>query len=180
MNMHYDQHSAAPKPLFVRAMGYFGKLQIDIRKIERSPQYFRPPWMNINHNRFDYELCGIRRGASNERYQAETFRIINEKYENHSKIYTDGSKKYKKVGYAEVLSESTIKRRQFPQNSIYSAEQSAIIYAIYSTASYNQKRVIVTDSLSTIIAVSDRKRSKNPITDRSSIHQYRDQYRDTR
>jgi hypothetical protein len=63
-----------------------------------------------------------------------------------------------------VLSESTIKRRQFLQNSIYSAEQSAIINALYSTATYNQKRVIITDSLSTIMAVSDRKRSKNPKT----------------
>jgi ribonuclease HI len=83
---------------------------------------------------------------------------------HHSKIYTDGSKKDEKVGYAVVLIESTIKRRQFSQNSIYSAEHSAIINAIYSTASYNQKPVIITDSLSTIIAVSDRKRSKNPKT----------------
>jgi hypothetical protein len=71
---------------------------VDTRKIERSPQYFRPPWTNINHNRFDNELCSIRRGASNERFQAETFRILNEKYECHSKIYTDRSKKDEKVG----------------------------------------------------------------------------------
>jgi ribonuclease HI len=63
-----------------------------------------------------------------------------------------------------VLCETTIKRRQYPQNSIYSAEKSAIINAIYSTASYNQKRVIITDSISIIIPVSDRKRSKNPKT----------------
>jgi ribonuclease HI len=136
-------------------MEYLGKKQINTRKIERSP-----PWTNIDHNRFDYELCSIRRGASNERFQAETFRILNKKYENHSKIYTDGSNKDEKVGYAVVLSENTMKGRQFPQNSITSAEQSAIINAIYSTASCNQKRVIITDSLSTIIEVSDRKRSK--------------------
>jgi hypothetical protein len=104
-------------------MEYFGKLQIDTRKIERSPQYFRPPWTNtIDNNRFDYELCAIRQGASNERFQAETFRILNEKYEHHSTIYTDGLKKDEKVGYAVVLSQNTIRRRQFPQNSIYSSE----------------------------------------------------------
>jgi hypothetical protein len=84
------------------------------------------------------------------------------KYELHSKIYTDGSKKDEKVRYAVVLSENTIKRSQFPQNLIYSAEKSAIMNVIYSTASYIQKRVIIIDSLSTIIAVADRKRSKNP------------------
>jgi hypothetical protein len=107
----YALQPAASKPLFVRAMEYFEKLQIDTRKIERSPQYFRPPSTNIDHNRFV-----IRRGASNERFQAETFCILNEKYEHHSKIYTDVKKKDEKVG-------------QFPQNSIYSAEQSAIINA---------------------------------------------------
>jgi disulfide oxidoreductase YuzD len=142
-------------------MEYLGKL--DTRKIERLPRYFRPPWTNIDHNRFDYELCAIRRGASNDRFQSTTFHILNEKYEHHSKIYTDGSKKDEKVGYVVVLCETTINRKQFPQNSIYSAEQSDIVNAIYSTANCNQKRVIITDSLSTII-VSDRKRSKNPKT----------------
>jgi hypothetical protein len=37
-----------------------------------------------------------------------------------AKIYTDGSKKDEKVGYAVVLSKNTIKMGQFPQNSIYS------------------------------------------------------------
>jgi hypothetical protein len=85
-------------------------------------------------------------------------------YEHYSKIYTDGSKIDEKVRYVVVLSESTIKKRRFPQNSIYSPERSAIINAFYSTANYNQKRVITTDSLSTIMAVSDRKRSQNPKT----------------
>jgi hypothetical protein len=52
---------AAPKFLFVQAIEYLGKLQIDTRKIERLPQSFRPPWTNIDHNRFDYELYAIQR-----------------------------------------------------------------------------------------------------------------------
>jgi hypothetical protein len=79
------------KWLAVQAMAYIGKLQIETRKIDSLAQYFRPPWTNIDHNRFDYELCAIRRGASNDRFQAETFRILNEKYEHYSKIYTDES-----------------------------------------------------------------------------------------
>jgi hypothetical protein len=106
----YALRSAAPKPLFVRAMEYLGKLQIDTRKIERLPQYFRPPWTNIDHNRFDNELRAIRRGASKNRFQAVTFHILNEKYEHHSKIYIDGSKKDEKVGHVVVLSKSTIKK----------------------------------------------------------------------
>jgi hypothetical protein len=51
--------TSSSKLLFVRAMEYLGKLQIDTRKIERLPQYFRLPWTKIDHNIFDYELCAI-------------------------------------------------------------------------------------------------------------------------
>jgi hypothetical protein len=117
-------------------MEHIGKLQIDTRKIERSPQYFRPSWTNIDHIRFDYELCAIRRGASKEKYQAGTSSTKNT---NITLKYTlTDRKKTKKVGYAVVLSDNTIRRRQLPQNSIISAEQSAIINAIHSTTTKNK------------------------------------------
>jgi hypothetical protein len=59
----------------------------------------------------------------------ETNRILKEKYERHTKICTDGSKKEEEVGYTVVWQEQTIKRKIHPQNSIYSGEQSAIINA---------------------------------------------------
>jgi hypothetical protein len=98
---------------------YHRKLQIDTRKIERLPQYFRPPWTNIDRNRFDYELCAIRQGAfltHSQRKERTSQHKINRRIEKRRK----GLK-------AVVLSESTAKRKQFPQNSIYSAEQSVII-----------------------------------------------------
>jgi hypothetical protein len=59
---------------------------------------------------------------------------LKEKYERHTQIYTDGSKKEEEeVGYAVVWEEETIKKKIHPQNSIYSTEQSAIINSIYST-----------------------------------------------
>jgi archaellum biogenesis ATPase FlaH len=47
---------------------------------------------------------------------------------------------------------------------MYSAEQSAIINAIYSTKKIEGPKVMITDSLSTMMVVSDRKRRKNPKT----------------
>jgi archaellum biogenesis ATPase FlaH len=52
---------------------------------------------------------------------------------------TDGSKKDEEVGYAVIWEEQAIKRKTHPQ-------------------------VIITDSLSTMMAVSDRKQTKNPKT----------------
>jgi hypothetical protein len=102
-------------------------------------------------------------GASNESYQAETILILNEKYEHHIKIYKDGSKnEEEKVGYALMVKGSKIRKRKFPQKSIYSVEQSTIINAIYSTQhndrSLQQKKI---------------QKSKNPInskTVRPRIH----------
>jgi hypothetical protein len=92
-------------------------LETVMKKIKITSQYNRPRWTTIDHQQHDFELC------ANER-----------KYERHTKIYTDGSKKEEEeVGYAVVWEEQTIKMKIHPQNSIYSAEQSAIINAIYST-----------------------------------------------
>jgi hypothetical protein len=71
MNTHYDQ-----QPQNIYLYEHWNTLE----------SYRSTPERYIDHNRFDYELCAIRRGASNERFQAETFRILNEKYEHHSKI----------------------------------------------------------------------------------------------
>jgi hypothetical protein len=35
------------KPFFIRTAEYLGNLRIDTRKIELSPQYYRPPWTEM-------------------------------------------------------------------------------------------------------------------------------------
>jgi ribonuclease HI len=50
------------------------------------------------------------------------------------------------------------------QNTIYSAEQEAIIKAIGTTRKSNKKRVILTDSLSTMMATERNGDTKNPKT----------------
>jgi hypothetical protein len=62
---------------------------------------------------------------------------LKEKYEHHTEIYTDGSKKEEG---AVVWEEQTIKRKIDTQNSIYSAEQSALINAIYSLQHMEKRR----------------------------------------
>jgi hypothetical protein len=102
-----------------------GKLQIDTGK------------SNASHSTSDHhgQTSTVTDSIMNfVPFQVETFCILNEKYEHHSKIYTDRSKKDEKIRYAAVLRENTLKRRQFQQNLIYSAEQSAIMNAIYFLA----------------------------------------------
>jgi hypothetical protein len=98
----YVYRPATPKLILVRVSVSFGSLQIDLSRIEKTPQYIRPPWINTTNQQYNFELIKIGRGASNERFRKETARILEEKYKHHTKIYTDDSKKEKTVGYAVI------------------------------------------------------------------------------
>jgi hypothetical protein len=55
MTTQYEQKLQNP---VCTAVEHFGNLQIDtFRKIKRSPQYFRPPWTEIDYSRFDYNYA---------------------------------------------------------------------------------------------------------------------------
>jgi hypothetical protein len=79
--------------MFIRAMEYLERFGIDTRKIEPTPIFMRPPWNEMDEDRIDLILTGIPKGSGSERFRKEAAKIIQEKYERHQKIYTDGSKK---------------------------------------------------------------------------------------
>jgi hypothetical protein len=91
------------------------------------------------------------------RFHTETARTIEEKYRKHIKIYTDGSKKDGEVG-----PKSQIRKRLQPQNTVFSIKQEVIIKAIQVSERMNDRRVIITDSLSTLMAIEETKNQKNP------------------
>jgi archaellum biogenesis ATPase FlaH len=66
-----------------------------------------------------------------------------------------------KVGYGVVKEMHTIKKRILPQNTVFSEEHSAIIEAITTEKNNRHKIVIITDSLSTIMAAENRTPTKN-------------------
>jgi hypothetical protein len=141
-----------------------GETRIDIGRIEMSPRYNRPLWKPVNEKQFDVRLSAFGPGTSSERYRTETARTLVEDYGKHGKIYTDGSKMANKVGYAIVKEEHTIMKRTLPQNTVFSAEQSAIIGAIQSEKNSRHELVITMDFLSTIMAAESHTPTKNPKT----------------
>jgi hypothetical protein len=140
-----------------------GQLQIDIRKIKATtPYYLRPPWRKNRNEQIDQSLCAIPKRSSIVRFYAETAKILEEKYNEHIKIYTDGSKKDENVGCAVITPDQKFRIRVKPQNMVYSAELKAIIKAIYVTQRTSERQVIITDSLSTLMAVEGDINSENP------------------
>jgi hypothetical protein len=85
----FAQTGNTETPIYVRASDTFGKLDIDPRKIEKTPHHHRPPWIETNIDRYDLELCSIGRGASDDCFRQETACILENKYKHHIKVYTD-------------------------------------------------------------------------------------------
>jgi hypothetical protein len=114
----------------------------------------------MDEDRIDLILTGIPKGSGNERFRRETAKIIQEKYERHVKIKTDGSKKDERAGYAVIIPNRTYRKRLHQQ----SIEQEAIIKAIWLTEGTQSDKVIITDSLSTLTAINGNNHIKNPKT----------------
>jgi ribonuclease HI len=151
-----------PQSLFL--VKYLGETQIDIRRIEMVPRYDRPPWKPVTGRKFDVRLSAFGPGTSSELYRTKMARMLDEDYGRHVKIFTDGSKMGDKVGYA-IVKEDTRSRKEFYLKTwCLVAEQSAIIMAIQSERKNRHEIVIITDSLSTIMAAKSRTSTKNPNT----------------
>jgi hypothetical protein len=91
---------------------------------------------------------------------AECTATLEGKYNERLKIFTDGSLKDERVGYAIVTPETMIKNRMRSQTTIFSAEQEAIIKAIYISKGKGAN-VIVTDSFNTMMKVRDGQKPKD-------------------
>jgi hypothetical protein len=74
-NEIHDKYATTPrtiKPIFIRALEDLGQLQIDERKIEITPYYFRPP----------HYLKGIKQHQIPRRNSKNTGRKIQRTYKN--------------------------------------------------------------------------------------------------
>jgi hypothetical protein len=89
---------------------------------------------------------------------------LREKYERHEKIYTDGSKKNERAGYAVITPNRTYRRRVNQQSTVFSTEQEAIIKAIWLKEGTQRDKVIITESLSTLTMINGINHTKNPKT----------------
>jgi hypothetical protein len=91
----------------------------------------RPLWKEMDEDSIHLILTGIPKGSESERFRSEAAKIIQEKYVRHVKIYSDGSKKDERAGYAVITPNRTYRRRVHQQSTVFSTEQEAIIKAIW-------------------------------------------------
>jgi disulfide oxidoreductase YuzD len=83
-------------------------MDIDGRRMEKTPDYIRPLWYTDDGKSMDWSWCKMRKGTPNEIFRTKFQELVNEKNIDHTRIYTDGSKKEEKVGYVVVTDQQSI------------------------------------------------------------------------
>jgi hypothetical protein len=94
----YVLKTNTPTPIFKRTAEFLGKYNMHIRKIETTPTHSRAPWSVNTNVTLDFTLCNTTKGASTVRIRAEYTARMEQVYENHMKIFTDGSFEKDRVG----------------------------------------------------------------------------------
>jgi hypothetical protein len=102
----YVMKTSIPQPIFMKAIETFGKQEIDVRKVDTTPVYTRPPLTKTRPSilpcvPFPRDRVGI---------ESSQNLLMVEKYREHDRIYTDGSLMDDKVGFAIVTDNRTIKK----------------------------------------------------------------------
>lgn len=132
----------------------------DIRKIDDTFFCRHPPWM-IENVKFDLYLTRYKKDETPE----EKFKLEFEKRkksniriakaeESHEVIYTDGSLKNGKTGFAVCSEQTEFKCRLADRTSIYTAELNAISTAVEVGGNCDKKLIMIcSDSLSSIQAL---------------------------
>jgi hypothetical protein len=49
--------AATPQPIFLKAIKIFGNQEINVRKVEITPAYTRPPWLVDESETIDLTMC---------------------------------------------------------------------------------------------------------------------------
>jgi hypothetical protein len=149
----YDEYAIRrklSKPIFIRAQEACVTLGVDLGTVEWLKELEHPPWINNNSYNMITQLMALPKGPGMTRIRAELETIIEEEgLWEYARVYTDGSVMYERSGCEIVMSQSEVKIRLAGQLSIFNAEAQAIkITRRWGV----DKRIIMTDSLSNIVA----------------------------
>ena len=116
-----------------------------------------PPWL-FPRPRLLFDLRDQRKSETCPLLFQQRFGEIRDGYENHSFIYTDGSKTEDRVAAAAIWLQHVASLRLPSASSIFSAEAKAISLALDLISKHHlQKAVICSDSLSCLLAIDSFK-----------------------
>ena len=147
------------KPISLRIRSDLKELSFNHTNIQPI-KYQNTPYWELSNTNIDLDLTNLpKKSTSESTYRKAFYKLSHCKYEDHIKIYTDGSKSDSAVGAASVplihnLDETN---KRLPNDaSIFTAEATALTMALSTiNESEDSSFVIFTDSLSCLLALKD-------------------------
>ena len=157
---YFKKNPGVTPPLSIRVKPHLEEAKLAMEKIELSELPITPPWL-LKTPEVLLDLTNLDKGSTNNLVYQQYFGAFIEDYSNYEKIFTDGSKSDDAVGAASVTGKDfkrVFKARLPSCSSIFSAELKALQLALRMI--YQSKRdkfVVLSDSLSALIAIKERK-----------------------
>lgn len=162
-----DHNKSLPKPLSFILNNVLNELTISwqtLSKIYSLPNQSNSPWkptkIQIDKSMHSKNKSDINPSEFRQSYNE----IINTRYPNHTKVYTDGSRNAESTSCAFLVNNLEVKYKLNKIASNFSAETIAIFEALkyIITHHLNQNIVLITDSMSVIDTINN-KNTKLPI-----------------
>jgi ribonuclease HI len=172
-----EKYRAKPEvipPFGIRVLEHLNKANIDPDLICDDPLYTSTcPW-NLVPPTINWSLTKYKKNSNSPDLFKQLFLEQAEKYSNFEHIYTDGSLQAEAVAAAAVVPHHTKKSLQhrMPDGcSVYTAELKAILLALRCIYQSKRKKfLIVSDSLSSLEALSTRKITHPFLSDIHDLH----------
>jgi hypothetical protein len=143
----YAMKAGTPQPIFMKTIEIFGNQEINVRKVETTPAYTRPPWLVDENETIVLTICAIPKGTSMAESRLSSHPLWRTNTKNTIRLDSELSQRTK-------LS----KKRMRSQSS------KAIKMAMENTTQTNKPTIIATDSLSLLLTASGNIWTQNPKT----------------
>ena len=158
--LFFEAHPNTTPPLSLRVAPHLEAAKLSMERVELTELPPTPPWM-LEAPKVHLGLTNFDKSLTNDLvYQQAYGEFIND-FNEHEKIFTDGSKSADAVGAASVTGKdfSKVFKARLPNcSSIFSAEMKALCLALRMVyQARGEKFLILSDSLSSLIAIQERK-----------------------
>jgi RNase H len=129
-----------------------------VEKIPNNNKRGTPtPWEPDLTENIDLSLTIFNKDAGKAKFQQEFRKLIEERYTEWTKYFTDGSKKEERDSFAVCMEYLNPIRLRIPDwSSVFTVELRAIRQAIEHILDPKQKQLVITDSLSVLTALGNR------------------------
>ena len=121
-----------------------------------------PPW-TVPIITTDTNLRKYDKKQSNPNTFKFLFWELSQRYQDHTHVYTDGSKTQNGTGYSIVFEHSTTKDKLHQDTSILTAELNALKYALETTSKYHNRKFAISCDSTNAIALDLNQWTNNTI-----------------